>query len=190
MSEILTVEKPESAPETTLLQRLERVERAYRRLQQFGLAVFLGSVAAVVVIFTRPARHASAETVEARSFSVRDAQGHVRGVFGTNQDGVTQFALQDAGGRPRLRLTVLADGSSGLAVVDSQGRSRAALGLLQDETITLAFADPAGRSRAVLGLTAGQAASLVLADSGGINGASMSVAADGRTTLPVPTSEQ
>jgi hypothetical protein len=190
MSEILTVETPESAPETTLLQRLERVERGYRRLRHFGAASFLGTVAAFVVLFTGPARHAPAETVEARRFTLRDAQGHVRGMFGTNQDGVTQFVLQDAGGRPRLRLSVLADGSSGLAVVDSEGRSRAALGLLPDETITLAFADRDGRSRAVLGLTAGQAASLVLADGNGIAGASMSVAANGSTTLSAPMSER
>jgi hypothetical protein len=189
MSEVRMVDKPGNAAETRLLQRLQRMERAYRRLQYFGLAVFLGTVAAVVVTFTRPAPH-TAEAVEARSFTLRDAQGHVRGVFGTNQDGVTQLVLQDAGGRPRLRLTVLADGSSGLAVVDSQGRSRAALGLLQEETITLAFADRDGRSRAVLGLTEVQAASLVLADGKGTTGASMSVGADGSTTLPAPMSKQ
>ncbi len=133
-----------------------------------GLAAVLGLGVALVAYSSRHGMPGSvAKAVEARSFSIRDASGKVRGAWGMADDGSVRFTLQDGRGKGGVTMTVLKDGSSGVTISDTLGQDRAVIGLLPDQTTTLVFADGSGRSRTVLGLAADGASSLAFADRNG-----------------------
>lgn len=171
-------------------RRLELLERDNERLRRNGvmmLVAMLGmlalSVALLVTTSLRGRGGGVAEAVEARSFVLRDEDGHVRGVLGFSRDGGPRLMLQDRDGRERLRLTLLPDGSPGLSFTDREGRSRAALGFLSDETTMLVFADRWGRTRAVLGLSPDESSSLVFADRNGETRVGLGIEQDGSANL-------
>ena len=171
----------------TRLDALEQDNRRLRRLSMYlvvGTGVLLGLAAALVVVASRHGLPGmTAALVEARRFTLRDAAGQTRGVWGTTEDGGVRLMLQDSAGRPRLRLTVLADGASGVAAVDEQGRTRIALGV--EEAATLVLADAAGRPRTVLGLAADNSSTLLFTDGAGRTRAGLGVNPRGAASLTV-----
>jgi hypothetical protein len=82
-----------------LTRRLEAVERDNRRLRRLGLmmligvGVLLGLTTAIIVVASRHGLPGTVPQVaEARKYMLRDREGRIRGVWGTNEEGawVTQ----------------------------------------------------------------------------------------------------
>ena len=172
-------------PVSAQVQRIEELEREYRRLRRFtttlliGVAILLGLAVAFAVV---SARHGMPGTVSgvitARQYVLRGEDGTIRGVWGTQEDGSLRFVLQDQSGRARTKLDLLADGASGLSFSDSAGRPRAVFAFLPDETASLVLADVTGKTRSVLGISADGEATILFADRNGATRAGLGV--DGR----------
>ena len=179
--------------ERMLTVRIEEQARENRRLRRLWMgtvvtgALLLGLATALVVV---SARHGLPGTVanvlEARQFLLRDANGVVRGTWGTADNGSMRLTLQSPGTKAGLSLTSMADGASGITVRDSAGRSRAVLGLLPDQTVSMLFADENGTTRTVLSLVRGGSSTLVFADRSGDAKVGMGVDARGQSTLTLP----
>lgn len=177
-------------PEVMFLNRLEALERDYRRLQRsanlsyIGIAVLLGLVVALVWVAGRHGMPGSvADQVAAHQFVLRDKTGAIRGAWGLGDDAAVRLTLQDAGGRPRVKVSLLQDGTAGLSFSDSIGHPRAVFALLPDQTGSVAFADEAGKTRSVLGISADGAANIVFADRSGSTRAGLGVDARGQSTF-------
>jgi hypothetical protein len=127
-----------------------------------------------------------ADVIEARQFLLRDANGTVRGTWGTGENGSMRLQLQAPGTKAGLSLASLADGAAGITVRDSAGHSRAVLGLLPDQTVSLLLADENGTTRTVLSLVRGGSSTLVFADRSGSAKVGMGVDARGQSTLTLP----
>ncbi len=173
-----------------LTRRLETVERDNRRLRRLGLmmlvgvGILLGLTTAIIVVASRHGLPGTVPQVaEARKFLLRDREGRIRGVWGTNEDGAAQLQIQDNAGRTRMRFTVQPDGASGLAFVDSANSSRIVVGILPDESANVVLADQGGKTRAVLGISPNGATTLVFADRGGVTKAGIGVDTRGLGTL-------
>jgi hypothetical protein len=174
-----------------LAERLEGVEREYRRLKRLTMwlmvvvAILLGLAVSLVVVSSKYGTPGSvAEMVASRQFVLRGEDGTIRGVWGTTDSGAVRLVLQDAQGRQRTKLDLLNDGTSGLAFADSTGHPRAVFAFLpSDETASLVFADGGGKTRSVLGVSAGGSATLVFADRGGITRAGLGVDQRGEGTF-------
>jgi hypothetical protein len=172
-------------PASAQVERIEELEREYRRLRRFtttlliAVAVLLGLAVAFVAV---SARHGMPDTVAqvvaARQFVLRGEDGAIRGVWGTQEGGAIRFVLQDGAGRARAKLDLLADGASGLTFADSAGHPRAVFAFLPDQTASLVLADQAGKTRSVLGISAEGDATILFADRNGTTRAGLGV--DGR----------
>ncbi len=175
--------------EAAFVQRMEALERDNRRLRRYGvamllvLAMFLGVGASLLYYSGAYGLPGSPQMVAARQFMLRDAQGTIRGTWGTAEDGSVRLALNDDRGRQRIRLSLLEDGSAGLTFADTSDRRLAVLGLLPDQTTTLALTDPAGVPRMVLGVSANGSSNLVFADHSGTTRAGLGVDSRGLGTF-------
>jgi hypothetical protein len=173
--------------------RIEEQARENRRLRRLWMgtvviaAVLLGLATALVLISARHGLPGSvADVLEAREFLLRDANGAVRGTWGTSSNGAMRLTLQSPGNKAGLSLASLPDGASGITIRDSAGRSRAVLGLLPDQTVSMLFADENGTTRTVLSLVRGGSSTLVFADRSGDAKVGMGVDARGQSTLTLP----
>jgi len=175
--------------EAAIGHRLDALERDNRRLRRYGvtmlvvLAGFLGVGAALLYFSGAYGLPGSPQMVAARQFLLRDAQGTIRGTWGTAEDGSVRLTLSDDRGRQRIRLSLLEDGSAGLTFADTADRKLAVLGLLPDHTSTLALTDPAGVPRMVLGVAANGSSNLVFADHSGTTRAGLGVDSRGLGTF-------
>ena len=174
----------------TLAQRLEDVEREYRRQRRLSiwlltiLAILLGLGVAFVLVSARHGMPGTVgDVVSARRFVLRGEDGKIRGIWGTNEDGSVRLVLQDDEEQQRTKLDLLTDGASGLTFADSAGHPRAVFAFLPDQTASLVFADGSGRSRSVLGVAEGGSATLVFADKGGVTRAGLGVDQNGTGTF-------
>ena len=167
--------------EGRIVERLEQLERDNRRLRRYTtvmlivVAMALGLGTALLWYSVRSGLPGSPQTVSARQFVLRDANGRVRGAWGVDDSGAVRLALSDEGERQRVRLSLLQDGSAGLSFADSADRKLAVLGLLPDNTTNLALTDPAGIPRAVLGVASDGSSNLVFADREGSTRAGLGV---------------
>ena len=178
--------------ERGLLNRLETVERENRRLRRLwvssliSIAVLLGLATALVIVSARHGLPGTvADVIESRQFLLRDADGMVRGAWGTLPDGTMRLTLQAPGSKAGVTLTALKSGASGLTFSDSSGRSRGVFGILPDETLSLTFGDRTGMIRSSLGLNPEGSATLVFADRTGAMRAGMGVDSRGAGTFTV-----
>ena len=172
-------------PASAQVERIEELEREYRRLRRFtmslliGVAVLLGLAVAFVAVSARHGMPGTvAEVVAARQFVLRGEDGAIRGIWGTQEDGSLRLVLQDGEGRARTKLDLMADGASGLTFADSMGHPRAVFAFLPDQTASLVMADEAGKTRSVLGISAEGDATILFADRNGATRAGLGV--DGR----------
>jgi hypothetical protein len=175
--------------EGRIVNRLEQLERDNRRLRRYTtvmlivVAMALGLGAALLWYSVRSGLPGSPQTISARQFILRDANGRVRGAWGLDDSGAVRLALSDEGERQRVRLSLLQDGSAGLSFADSADRKLAVLGLLPDHTTNLALTDPAGIPRAVLGVAPDGSSNLVFADREGATRAGLGVDSRGLGTF-------
>jgi hypothetical protein len=178
--------------ERNMLQRVETVERENRRLRRLwvssliSIAVLLGLATALVIVSARHGLPGTvADVIESRQFLLRDADGMVRGAWGTLPDGTMRLSLQAPGSKAGVTLTALKSGASGLTFSDSSGRSRGVFGILPDETLSLTFGDRTGMTRTSLGLNPEGSATLVFADRSGAMRAGIGVDSRGAGTFSV-----
>ncbi len=178
--------------ERSMLLRVEIVEREARRLRRLWLAslisiaVLLGLATALVIVSARHGLPGTvADVIESRQFLLRDADGLVRGAWGTLPDGTMRLSLQAPGSKAGVTLTALKSGASGLTFSDSSGRSRGVFGILPDETLSLTFGDRTGMIRSSLGLNPEGSATLVFADRSGAMRAGLGVDSRGAGTFTV-----
>jgi len=177
-----------------LVHRLAEIEREVGRTKRLSLTglvavgILLGLAAALVYISAKRGIPGTVNSVvESRQYLLRDAEGQVRGVWGTAEDGTVRLVLRDHNGRSMLKINLLADGSSAVTFADTTERARIVLGLLEDETSTLVLADGTGRARAVLGLNADGSSTLVFADTFGVSRSGLGIDATGSPTATFPT---
>jgi hypothetical protein len=160
-------------------EQLESENRTLRRrvtMMGVGVALVLGLAAAVIIFSARYGLPGSAASeVAARQFTLRDADGRVRGIWGGGDDGSVRLVMQDAAANPRLKLNLLADGSAGISFADSAGRVRAVFAILPDASVSMVIGDEMGTSRSVLGLSATGAATIAFADRNGNTRAGLGV---------------
>ena len=175
-----------------MAERIQGLERETRRLHRLwmgtliSLAVMLGLAAALVIVSAKHGFPGTvADVIESRQFLVRDADGAVRGVFGSTNDGDLRLSLQAPGSRAGVSLTALKGGASGLTFSDSAGKTRGVLGLLPDETTSLTFGDRNGQTRSSLSLNPEGSATLVFTDRAGANRAALGVDSRGVGTFTV-----
>ena len=178
--------------ERNMLQRVETVERENRRLRRLwvssliSIAVLLGLATALVIVSARHGLPGTvADVIESRQFLLRDADGMVRGAWGTLPDGTMRLSLQAPGSKAGVTLTALKSGASGLTFSDSSGRSRGVFGILPDETLSLTFGDRTGMIRSSLGLNPEGSATIVFADRSGAMRAGLGVDSRGAGTFTV-----
>jgi hypothetical protein len=173
--------------------RIEEQARENRRLRRLWMGtvvtggLLLGLATALVIVSARHGLPGTvADVLEAKQFLLRDADGAIRGTWGTGSNGAMRLTLQSPGSKAGLSLASLPDGASGITIRDSSGRSRAVLGLLPDQTVSLLLADENGTTRTVLSLVRGGSSTLVFADRSGDTKVGMGVDARGQSTLTLP----
>ena len=132
-----THEKNNPASQVSLIQRVERLEKANRSLKSLvlcGLVVVLG-------IFLIGGTGAPTKTVEAESFVVKDAQGIIHARFGITADGGPALTYYDRNNNPRLFIGSLGLGKDfdlGLGLYDDKGSPRVTFGILEGQFSGLA----------------------------------------------------
>src|ERR1700686_35806 len=99
--------------QTTLEERVERLELENRWLKRIwvGTALLIACCFAVAVTSgVRAQTKAAPRIVEAEKFVLKDAQGHVRGEFGTSNSGESvSLDLRDATGKPLTGASLTTD---------------------------------------------------------------------------------
>jgi AMIN domain-containing protein len=140
--------------DSTLTDRVERLERENTRLKRLGAVALLGLAALFVAGQLQRAAGAAGPTrIEAERFLLRDAVGAIRAALEMGSDGTPRLALLDTAGHERVRLQVGANGSPGLTLFDADGKTaRAAFKIGIEGTPGLSLSDGAGRPRAILAL--------------------------------------
>ena len=124
-------------------KRLERLEKQNRKLKYAGAAALVLVSAVLLMGQAAPVP----ETIEARQFIVRDADGKARAVLGVTEAGGS-LGLCDADGNARALLGVTETGPT-LWLHDADGTTRALL-VAAEAGAVLGLHDPNGTLRAVL----------------------------------------
>ena len=178
-----------------MAQRLDALEEANRKLKRQGTllvvitAVLLGiGVALVVTAARRGMPGFVPASVESREFILRDKDGRVRGVWGSDDQGAIRLVLQDHASRSSIKLNLLDDGSSGLTFSDSAGTARMVLAVLPDQTVNAVLIDNRGVARTILGLNPNGGSTLAFADGGGTMRSGIGVDSRGRPLLSIANS--
>lgn len=182
------VDEPRPTHDPYLVRRLETAERQVARLRRMvnyvlvGAAVLLGLTAAVIYLAGRHGMPGMvASVVESKEFLLRDAEGQVRGAWGTGADGSIQLVLQGGATKASVKLSLLPDGAAGVTLSDPEGRPRLVAGLLPNENVSVVLADSVGTTRAVFGLNSVDgASSLVFADRNGVTRTAIGASAAGQ----------
>jgi len=89
-----------NAEVTMLAERVRALEKQVRRTRQYAGAFGLG-LAALATLAAAPPSSAP-DTIEARRFVARDAQGHARMIVGVDAHGAGYLALEDSDGSSML----------------------------------------------------------------------------------------
>jgi hypothetical protein len=140
----------------TLEQRMERLERANRRLKLGMLAL-----AAVMVGFVCIAATTSQKVVRAQGFEITDSHGTYRGSLAVDADGAPRLFLHNKGATGGVGLGINADGSPGLALFGKQKDVRVALTVLAHGGPALVFRDENHGHRVLLSADTDEGPSLV-----------------------------
>lgn len=127
-------------------ERLDRLERANRRLRSAVVATALAALLPWVV-----AARGASDVVDATEIVLRDPGGNRRGGLRVTPAGQAVLALADAAGRERFVAATDAAGGSGFGFYDAEGHPRARMRTTDDSSLT--FYDRRGKLRAAFGLT-------------------------------------
>lgn len=181
-----------TAASRALMQRIDTLEAANRTMRRQGIllivitAVLLGiGVALVVTAARRGMPGLVPDVVESKEFVLRDREGRVRGVWGSDDQGAIRLVLQDHASMSSIKLNLLDDGSSGLSFSDSSGTARMVLAVLPDHTVNMVLGDSRGIARTVLSLNPNGGSTLAFADGGGTTRSGIGVDSRGRPMLSI-----
>jgi len=158
---------------SALLGRIERLERANRRLWLALAAVLLAGMAGLLVGLA-PA----ATRVEAEVFELKDARGVVRGAWTSGPGGQTYLSLNAPSGKPRLRMTLERGEYPRLELFDRKDRPRAVLAAFPSGHLGLSLHGENGKPRTSLYLDDKDAPKLSLLDSRGVTRLGLGVLGD------------
>jgi hypothetical protein len=132
-------------PSLDMIERLDELERALRRIAWIGAAVFVGSVVllAEATDLLRPPRE----------FAIRDRAGRVRARLALVGDDA-ELAFYDPQGDPQFRIQGTANGAASLSLLE-RGRVRMNLAASEEGPASLSLFDtaevPRGRSTLFMG---------------------------------------
>src|SRR5688572_26539101 len=107
-------------PRDVVIERLETLERANRRLWRFGVGTV---VAAIVLLAEGTSLIRPPGIIEAQGFLLKDKSGKVRARLEAAFDGTPQFSLLDDEGTERVTLQTTLDNSASLLFFD-RGQAR------------------------------------------------------------------
>jgi hypothetical protein len=157
----------DDASQTTVIERLTRLERACRWWRVVGsLAVALFAVVGLMGALGRQDMEGPQE-VRARAFVLVDREGRPRMDLRVAPNDSTHLVLMDREGLVRLSLNVLSQGGADVVLRDQQGQPRAALNVVPDGRPGLSLYDMAGTTRVSLGVFPEDKAILALYDRNG-----------------------
>jgi hypothetical protein len=131
--------------ETELVERLERLERAHRRLKGFALAAIVLATALATIYATQPVP----QIITAHGFDLLDKSGKVRIMLNTMTDSPV-IAILDAEGKTRASMGI--DGPRGPVIEfdDAQSTARARIQLASSGEPSISLSDANGNRRAIL----------------------------------------
>jgi hypothetical protein len=118
--------------ETSVLERLEKLERQNRRFKRAGLVVMLLAGATLLI-----GQAKSQWKAEAEMFILKDAEGKVRAELGMAVHG-PHLAFYDAAGTRRAVLGIVQKGP-GLFFLDTTQKRRVAIGVVEKGPVLLLF---------------------------------------------------
>jgi hypothetical protein len=128
-----------------LAARMERLERANRRLVGGVVVLALGSACIVAIGAAAPAP----KSIEVESVTFRDGEGHHRGMIGVDTDGTFGLGFNDANGRRRISLGVISGKDASLQILDLDGRPGVLLGVKPKDSASLRL--DGGRGQVAIG---------------------------------------
>jgi hypothetical protein len=156
------------ASRDSMINRLARLERAYRWWQIIGSTALVLFAVVMLMGATGQTEREETEEVRARAFVLIDRDGRPRMDLRVARNDNTHLVLLDREGLPRMSLNILAQGGADVVLRDQLGLPRAALSVLPDGRPGLSLYDAAGTTRVSLGLSPDEQARLVLYDKGGL----------------------
>jgi len=187
---------PSLAASRAMMQRLDTLEGENRKLRRQGTILMVVTAALLglgVALVVTAARHGMPgfvpDVVESHEFVLRDSQGRVRGVWGSDDQGAIRLVLQDYRNKTSIKLNLLDDGSSGLTFSDSVGTARMVLAVLPDQTVNVVLGDSRGIGRTVLGLNPNGGSTLLFADGSGTTKSGIGIDSRGRAMLSIAGAE-
>jgi hypothetical protein len=153
--------------QVTVIERLTRLERAYRWWQVVGSTAV--ALFAVVVLMGALGRQdvEGPQEIRARAFVLVDREGKPRMDLRVAPNDSTHLVLMDREGLVRLSLNVLSQGGADVVLRDQQGQPRAALNVVPDGRPGLSLYDTTGTTRVSLGIFPEDKAILALYDQRG-----------------------
>ena len=140
-------------------QRVEKLEKANRRLKLAGVLVLTLVGCLLLLGVASPKR-----TVEAETFVIRDANGKPRAVLGMTAGGPALLFI-DANGKQRMTLGTPAGEEPVLLFLDANEKERAGLTILAGLSV-LTFTDANEKQRVILGISV-RGPGLVVRDANG-----------------------
>jgi hypothetical protein len=144
--------------------KLNELHRSNRRLRLMIGALVLAGAALITMAEANPS---VSESLEARQFVLRDADGKIRAALGSTPDGDVGLNLDDAEGRTVITLDVERNGSPGLDLYDQSGKRRAIIALGPHGTPGIGLYDANGKLRTSLDLPAAKTPGLAFYHSNG-----------------------
>jgi len=189
--------------ETELVERLERLERAHRRLKGFALAVLLLITALVTIHATQPVP----EKITAHKFLALDDSGNVRVLIDAtkrmpgivlydardiareamvlDQSGSPSILLSDAAGKKYVSLEVTPEGKARISVLDTKGKAEIAI--YREGAPFIALSDAQGERRAGMFVDPAGSPNISLTDA---NGFEMDLGSTGKINERTGATEQ
>jgi hypothetical protein len=163
-----------------LARRIERLERANRRLKGIGAAVLLAA-STVVLMGQAPTEEDLVDSTESEEFVLTNADGEVRARLGTDPHAAGEFSgliLYDASGRRRVRIGSDASEAPSLQLLDQEEKPRLTLGLDNAGDSTVSLLDVNHVERVALRQTRADS-TVIVRDADNAVRAGVSVPADG-----------
>jgi hypothetical protein len=164
--------------DTELVKRLERLERAHRRLKGFALGALVLATALATIYATQPVPN----VITAHEFDVVDSSGRVRVRMNvdTNRSAIE---LYDVHGMERAELSLNSSGEPKIVLTDAQGNSRAGMFVNPSGEPNIVLGDAKGKPRAGMTIDSSGTPSITLNDAQGMKRASMSVNSSGAPSI-------
>src|SRR5438128_1403174 len=137
----------EPQPPCSLLERLEALERANRRMlakSERWKRSAIGGIACLALVVIGGAAVKVHSTVEGGEFVLRDKENRMRAALAIRPDGTPGLALFDELGKPRVSIELSAQGDPGVNLLRASGSLGAAVAIRPDGTPGVGLFDPQG----------------------------------------------